>query len=386
MRGGHGLANLLHAQRLEHRIHRIGKEAGLELSEQFSRNGRDVFDTRHRQQNSFGAGVEGDRRGSSRTKFPGRLSASYACRYSISAGAALEVRKLQPDEVDGEVYALFHFHDDQVRRAAAEVGAAVLEVAIGPEDVTGGAVHGCELAVGGFEARGEIGEQDHGASGASVFVPLLAVSGIEDGSVDAHLGVLEDELIVGGIAPQGVEVTCAPGRNRRGGQLDFDFDDAERGVTDDLAGMHAIGGAPGHVAGLPVEVLGLGAGVGDILIGVIEVDHHAIEIVFVEERGLVGMIDHGEDSDARIVHVHGGLGGQREREQGEEKRWHGSAFRRFLAAAHNACGGLTHAESISKSAVQASGECLTVLGDNSWRIVSRGANPGTDSQFPANCA
>ena len=50
----------LHAQRFEHRIHGIGKEAGLELSEQFSRNGRDVFDTRHRQQNSFGAGVEGD--------------------------------------------------------------------------------------------------------------------------------------------------------------------------------------------------------------------------------------------------------------------------------------------------------------------------------------
>src|ERR1017187_2076972 len=30
--------------------------------------------------------------------------------------------------------------------------------------------------------------------------------------------------------------------------------------------------------------------------------------------------------------------------------------------------------------------CLTVLGDTARRSVSRGANPGTDSQFPANCA
>ena len=30
--------------------------------------------------------------------------------------------------------------------------------------------------------------------------------------------------------------------------------------------------------------------------------------------------------------------------------------------------------------------CLTVLGDTAKRSVSRGANPGTDSQFPANCA
>ena len=30
--------------------------------------------------------------------------------------------------------------------------------------------------------------------------------------------------------------------------------------------------------------------------------------------------------------------------------------------------------------------CLSVLGDTARRSVSRGANPGTDSQFPANYA
>ena len=70
--------------------------------------------------------------------------------------------------------------------------AAVLDVAIGPEGVTGGPVHGCELAVGRFDARGEIGEQDHGASGARMLVPLLTVAGVAGGAENAHLGILED--------------------------------------------------------------------------------------------------------------------------------------------------------------------------------------------------
>ena len=42
----HGI-NLLYAQRLEHRINGIGVETGLELSEQFTRNRRDILHTRH---------------------------------------------------------------------------------------------------------------------------------------------------------------------------------------------------------------------------------------------------------------------------------------------------------------------------------------------------
>jgi hypothetical protein len=38
----------------------------------------------------------------------------------------------------------------------------------------------------------------------------------------------------------------------------------------------------------------------------------------VERRGLVRTIEGGEDADARIIDGHGGLGNQRQREQGEE--------------------------------------------------------------------
>jgi hypothetical protein len=73
--------------------------------------------------------------------------------------------------------------------------------------------------------------------------------------------------------------------------------------------------------------------VGDVLIGAVEVDHHAIEIVLVERCGLVGTIHGGENADARIVDGHGGLGKKPEREQGEEEGSHGLSFRRFLGTA-----------------------------------------------------
>jgi hypothetical protein len=245
---------------------------------------------------------------------------------------------------------LLQFHDDHVGGAGTDVGAAVLDGAIGPEDVAAGAVHGCQLAVGGLDACGEIGEQDDGATGARMLVPLFAVAGISGGAEDAHLRVLEEELVVSGIDRQGVEIAGAFGRNGRGGLFDFDFDDAEGGVADDLADVHTAGGAPGDVAGLPMEVLGGGAGVGDILIGGVEVDHDATELVLVERGGLVRTIECGEDADARIVDGHGGLGGEPEREQGEEKGSHGYPFgdswdRRFVNVADGGIG-----ESISESA------------------------------------
>ena len=49
----------IHPQRLEHGIHRIGIEAGLELGEQFAGDAGDVGDAAHGQQDAFGAGVEG---------------------------------------------------------------------------------------------------------------------------------------------------------------------------------------------------------------------------------------------------------------------------------------------------------------------------------------
>ena len=45
---------------LKYRIGRISVEPRLELGEQLAGNGRDVLDARHRQQEPFGPGVEGD--------------------------------------------------------------------------------------------------------------------------------------------------------------------------------------------------------------------------------------------------------------------------------------------------------------------------------------
>ena len=45
---------------LEHRIHRIGIEAGLELRKQLARHRRNIDHTRHRQKNLLGTGIESD--------------------------------------------------------------------------------------------------------------------------------------------------------------------------------------------------------------------------------------------------------------------------------------------------------------------------------------
>ena len=176
-----------------------------------------------------------------------------------------------------------------------------------------------------FDARGEIGEQHHGASGAHMLVPLFAVAGIARRTEYAHLRILEDQLVVARIDRQRIEIARAFRLRRRSGLFDLDFDNAQRPVADGLADVHAAGGAPHHVAGLPVQVLGRRVGVGEVLIAAIEIDHHAIEIVLVERRRLVRMLDCGNDADARIVHSHGTLGSQPERQQGEENRSHGIA-------------------------------------------------------------
>ena len=98
------------------------------------------------------------------------------------------------------------------------------------------------------------------------------------------------------------------------GLFDFDLDDAQVAGADILADVHAAGGAPGDVAGLPVKVLGGRVGVRDVLIGAVQVDHHAIDVVLVERRLPVRRIHRVEDADARIVHHRGALGDEPERE------------------------------------------------------------------------
>jgi hypothetical protein len=53
----------LHAQRLKHRIARIGVEAGLELGEELPWYGRDVADAGHRQEQALGTSICGDLEG-----------------------------------------------------------------------------------------------------------------------------------------------------------------------------------------------------------------------------------------------------------------------------------------------------------------------------------
>jgi hypothetical protein len=48
--------------------------------------------------------------------------------------------------------------------------------------------------------------------------------------------------------------------------------------------------------------------------------------MLVELRRLVRMFDGGNNADARIVHRHGTLGSQTERQQGEEKGSHDLSF------------------------------------------------------------
>jgi hypothetical protein len=68
-----------------------------------------------------------------------------------------------------------------------------------------------------------------------------------------------------------------------------------------------------------VKVLGGRVGMGDVLIGAIQVDHHAIDVVLVERRFPVRRIHRVEDADAWIVDSHGTLGGEPEREQGKNE-------------------------------------------------------------------
>ena len=56
----HNSSRLPHPHRLEHRVHRVGVEAGLELGEQLAGDGRDVGHAGHRQQDTLPTGVEGD--------------------------------------------------------------------------------------------------------------------------------------------------------------------------------------------------------------------------------------------------------------------------------------------------------------------------------------
>ena len=111
----------------------------------------------------------------------------------------------------------------------------------------------------------------------------------------------------------------AHGRLVGGRLLDFDFDDVEIGSADVFADVLRTAGAPDDLAGLPLVVFDGRAGNGDILRAIVQVDHDAVGIVFVERGGLMRPIERGEDADAVIIDgdlgLGAGVGSEEEREQ-----------------------------------------------------------------------
>src|ERR1035441_9770896 len=229
-------------------------------------------------------------------------------------------RALPRSEYDRSL--ILEFHHYGLEWTVAEILLLVLCGAT-PTHLAGFVLRGLGLAIGRGHGAVLVGQADHYPVAEMLVQRHFLMSGDLDAN-HANLTIFKLDLVVVGIDSHRVERGICL-RGCTAGFLQHHLNDADRLVARNLRNVRSICRAPLHVARFEFQYRSLAALWSDLLAAGRQVDHHAIELVFVWLSfgvRLVYYLDHAclviVDGDLRTL---AGEAGFRRKEKRGEKRY-----------------------------------------------------------------